>query len=222
MATTAGHIATTPRAQPKDRLGWIALGAAAGPVVFALAWLVLGSSRSGYSSTAQPISALAIDAHGGYMRAAFLLNGLLATAGVIIASRRFTAGLPGGARWACMVLLLLSPLGVLWDAIFTMDQLTLHTIGAQAAIGSVLIGFPVAGFALRRVPRWRRFGSWLLLGVPLTLVLLVGFMTSVPLTQMATGGGRYGLWQRALSIEVQGWYVAMGWLAFRSWRAGVD
>jgi Protein of unknown function (DUF998) len=218
MATTARHVATTPRDQPRDRLGWIALGAIAGPILFIVAWLVLGPARPGYSSIGQPISALAIGARGGYMRAAFLFNGVLTTGGVIVASRTFRGGLSSGPRWICTALLLLSPLGVLWDAVFTMDRLTLHTIGAQAAVGSALIGFPVAALALRRVQPWRRFASWLWWGVPLTLVLLIGFTTSVPLTQMATGGGRYGLWQRGLGIEVQAWYVAMGWLAFRLWR----
>lgn len=78
----------------------------------------------------------------------------------------------------------------------------------------VLIGFPAAGLALRHTPSHRRFGSWLLIAVPVSLGLLIAFTTSVPLAQMATGGDNYGLWQRALIIEIQVWYVAMGWLTF--------
>jgi hypothetical protein len=40
-------------------------------------------------------------------------------------------------------------------------------------------------------------------------------MLSVPVSEMATGGGTFGLWQRALFIEIQAWYVAIGWMALR-------
>lgn len=42
-----------------------------------------------------------------------------------------------------------------------------------------------------------------------TMNTLVGFIGSVPPSEMATGGGDYGLWQRVLGIEVQAWYVAL-------------
>jgi hypothetical protein len=51
---------------------------------------------------------------------------------------------------------------------------------------------------------------------PLTLALLVGFSTSVPPSEMVTGGGSFGLWQRALIVEVLSWYAAIGWRAFQS------
>ena len=44
-----------------------------------------------------------------------------------------------------------------------------------------MLSFLVTGLLLRRVPRWRRFGSGLLLGSPLTLALLVlYFLTFSP------------------------------------------
>ncbi len=75
--------------------------------------------------------------------------------------------------------------------------------------------FAIVGLMLRRVPSWRPFSTWMLLGSPLTLLLLVGFITSVPPAQMATGGGNLGLWQRALGTEIFAWYSDLGWLAFR-------
>src|SRR6266699_711729 len=114
------------------------------------------------------------------------------------------------------VLLVLSPLGVLWAGIFTMDLLALHTLGTLVAFCTPVIAFPIVGLVLRHVPEWKRFGTWMLLGCLLTLALLVGFTTSVPPhINWATGGGSLGLWQRALGIEVQAWFVAMGVLAFR-------
>jgi len=55
----------------------------------------------------------------------------------------------------------------------------------------------------------------MIVGGPLTLALLVGFMQSVPFSEMATGGGNLGLWQRGLLLEVQVWFVALGWSAWR-------
>jgi len=113
----------------------------------------------------------------------------------------------------------LSPLGILWAGIFTMnpETLALHLVGAQLAFTTPIIALPIAGFVLRRVPYWRRSGTWLFLGSPLTLAVLIGFIMSVPTSVLATvaGGGSLGLWQRALGIEVFAWFVAMGWRAFR-------
>jgi hypothetical protein len=41
-----------------------------------------------------------------------------------------------------------------------------------------VLSFLVVGFSLRRIPRWRRFGSWLLLGSPLTLSARSGGLTT--------------------------------------------
>lgn len=200
------------RARPARH--WLSLAAIAGPVLFTVAWIFLGAIRTGYSPVSQPISALAIGPRGGIMQAAFLLNGLLVAVGLIAASRSFRHQLGAASYRACTAMLLLSPLGFLWSGIFTMNHLTLHTIGAEVALGTAVIAFPIAGLLLRRVPGWRRFGSSMASGgLLLTVALLAGFMNSVPFTHMATGGGSYGLWQRALVVEVQAWYVAMGWLA---------
>ena len=122
------------------------------------------------------------------------------------------------SRWVCMLLLVISPLGILWGGIFTMDHLALHLDGTQAAFTTPVITLPIVGFVLRRAPRWRTFGTWMLLGGPLTLALLIGFINSVPAAELrsgaAAGGGSFGLWQRALGIEVFTWFVVMGWLAF--------
>jgi hypothetical protein len=150
------------------------------------------------------------------MRLAFLLYGLLVTLGVIAGFKRIICEMGIMARLASAVLLSISPLGVLWDGIFTMEAPAMHTLGAVIAFSTPIIAFPIVGILLRRVPSWRRFGVWMLLGCPLTLALLIGFMRSVPPSEMASGGGNLGLWQRALLLEVQAWYVAYGWLAFRA------
>jgi hypothetical protein len=77
-----------------------------------------------------------------------------------------------------------------------------------------VLSFLVTGLLLRRVPRWRRFGNWLLLGSPLTLALLVLFLATFNRTTSGAGHGVGGFVQRVLIIEVHSWFVAFGWLAF--------
>jgi|SRR5215472_13312512 len=219
-ATTPGEGFAKPAALASPQATrWLALGAVVGPVMFVLASVVLGLLRPGYSSVSQQVSALAIGPNGVFMRAAYMLCGPLVIVGVIAVFRGFKHELGEVACWACTVLLVLSPLGILWAGIFTMnpETLALHLVGAQLAFTTPIIALPIAGFVLRRVPYWRRFGTWLLLGSPLTLAVLIGFIMSVPPSVLATvaGGGNLGLWQRALGIEVFAWFVAMGWRAFR-------
>jgi len=217
--TTAGHPARI--APAKDRAArrplalWLPLGAIVGPIVFDVAWLLMGHLRPGYSPVGRPISALAVGPDGFFVRTAFLLYGVLVTVGTVSALRSVRLELGAVARWACTLLLVLSPLGILWAGVFTMDAMGLHIAGAQVGCGSPIIVLPIAGLLLRRAPSWRRFGTWMLLGGPLTIALTVGFMQSVPLSAMATGGGTFGLWQRALFLEIQAWYVAIAWVALR-------
>ncbi len=77
------------------------------------------------------------------------------------------------------------------------------------------LSFLAAGFFLRGIPRWRRFGTWLLLGSPLTLLLVVLFFLTFDQATIVAGHGVAGLTQRILALEVLAWFVAMGWLAFR-------
>ena len=77
------------------------------------------------------------------------------------------------------------------------------------------MSFLAAGFFLRGMPRWRRFGTWLLLGSPLTLLLVVLFFLTFDRAAIVAGDGVAGLTQRILAVEVLAWFVAMGWLAFR-------
>jgi hypothetical protein len=191
------------------------LGAIVGPILFDVAWIVMGHLRPGYSPVGRPISALAVGPDGVFVRAAFLLYGALVTVGTVSALRSVKRELGAVAHWACTLLLILSPLGILWAGVFTMDAMGLHIAGAQVGCGTPIIVLPVAGLLLRRAPSWRRFGTWMLLGGPLTIALTAGFMQSVPLSEMATGGGTFGLWQRALFLEIQAWYVAIAWVALR-------
>jgi len=203
---------------------WLALGAVAGPVLFTLAWVVLGFLSPGYtawgtriapySPISQGISGLGLGITAPFMNTAFVFSGLLILAGVVSIFQGIRE-MGALARWSCTVLLALSPLGMAVDGIFTLESFLPHMVGFLLAAASPVLSFVVVGLLLRRIPRWRWLGSWLLLASPLTLVLLVLYFLTFSPTVAGTQTGVAGLTERILVVEVLAWFVAMGWLAFR-------
>lgn len=210
---------------PRAVLRWLALGGIAGPVLFTLAWLVLGLSRpatrTGWGVAGgltgiitQPISGLGVGPQGLPMNAAFVVGGLLLLAGVVgVMGTVGTRGRP--VAWAVtLALLALTPLGLVLDGIFTLQSAILvHLAGFLLGSGAPIVGFVVAGVFLRTIPRWRRFGTWLLVGSPLTLGLLVLYFRTFDIPTVQAGLGIAGLTERLLTVEVLAWFVAMSWLA---------
>jgi len=204
---------------------WLALGAVAGPALFTLAWFVLGFLSPGftifgtliapYSPISQPISGLGLGPTAPFMNAAFVLSGLLLLAGVIGVFQTMRPSSRPVARWACVALLALSPLGLVVAGIFTLEEPLPHLLGFLLGTGTPVLSFLTVGFFLRRIPRWRQLGTWLLLGSPLTLLLMVLFFLTFDQATIVAGRGAAGLTQRILVLEVFAWFVAMGWLAFR-------
>lgn len=212
-----------PAVMAAEKTRWLSLGAVVGPVLFTLSWFVLGFPSPGYalwgtkiapySPLSQPVSGLGLGPTGPFMNTAFVLSGLLLLVGVTGAFQSIRE-VGAGARRTCSALLALSPLGVIWDGIFTLESMLLHSVGFFLAPATPVLSFLVTGLLLCRVPRWRRFGNWLLLGSPLTFALLVLFFTTFNPTTSGAGSGAGGLVQRALIVEVHGWFLALGWLAF--------
>jgi Protein of unknown function (DUF998) len=203
---------------------WLALGAVAGPVLFTLAWFILGFLSPGYilwdivvdeySPISQPISGLGLGLTAPYMNAAFIISGLLVMIGTVGIFRSIPE-LGSAARWACTLLMALTGMGSVIAGIFTLESIIPHTMGFLLGIGTPVLSFLVIGLLLRRIPRWRRFGSWMLLGSPLTLLLLIpSFVTFDPVAA-GEGIGVAGLAQRVLVTEVLGSIAAMGWKAYR-------
>jgi ubiquinone/menaquinone biosynthesis C-methylase UbiE/hypothetical membrane protein len=226
--TTSMRFNTTtapqPPAQPAARL--LAMGAIAGPVLLTLAWVVLGLTRPATKNAwgvsggvtgmiSQPFSGLGLGTNGSLFNAAFVLSGLLLLAGVIGVFQTIEAdGRPVAWRaWAA--LLALSALGLIVCGIYTLESFLLHMMGFVLGCVTPVASFLVTGLSLRRLPPWRRFGTWLLVGSPLTLLLLVIFFLTFDQTRMSAGLGVAGLTERILVVEVLGWFVAMGWLAMR-------
>jgi hypothetical protein len=203
---------------------WLALGAVVGPVLFTLAWLILGELSPGYtawgtriapySPISQPISGLGLGPTAPFMNAAFVLTGLLTLVGVvgIFQGIREIGAL---ARWSCTVLLALSPLGMVVDGFFTLESFLPHTAGFLLATASPVLSFGVIGLLLRRIPRFRWFGNGLLVGSSLTLALVVLYFLTFSPTVAGIQTGVAGLTERILAVEVHAWIVALGALAFR-------
>lgn len=218
MDTTQTYTLTAPKITR-----WLALGAVVGPVLFTLAWFVLGFLSPGftifgtliapYSPISAGISGLGLGPTALYMNAAFVLGGLLTLVGVV-SSMHSIREIGGAARWGYTVLLALSPLGMAVDGIFTLESFFPHLVGFLLGAATPILSFLFTGFLLRRIPRWRRFGSWLLLGSPLTLALLVLYFMTFSPTAAGARTGVAGLTERILVIEVYAWFVAMGWKAF--------
>src|SRR6202030_3896924 len=202
MATLL-RLATTTTAKPARRAaGAVALGAVAGPVLFTLGWFVLGFISPGYtmwgtriapySALSQPLSGLGLGPTGPLMNATFILSGLLMMAGGVF---RSIAGLGRTARWLGTTLLALPGLGAVIDGIFNLEHFFLHFVGFGLALTTV-VGFPVIGYLLRRIPTWRGFGTWLIAAGPLTLALTVLYFATFTPTVEGIQHGVAGLTER--------------------------
>ena len=212
-----------PNTIPLQTARWQALGAVAGPILFTLAWLILGAVSPGYplwdlwiapySAISQPISGLGLGQTAPFMNSAFVLTGVLMMAGAAGIFQNIQE-MGAAARWSCTLLLALPGVGAIMDGIFTLESFMLHNAGFMLLL-SVIVSFVVVGRLLRRIPRWRRLGNWLLLGSPLTLALAILFFATFDPETAGANLGVGGLTQRVLVLEAQAWYVLMGWTAFR-------
>src|SRR5258708_197772 len=216
-------IASIATRWARPAAGWIALGAVAGPILFTLGWFVLGFISPGYtmwgsriapySAISQPLSGLGLGPTGPFMNATFILSGLLMVCGAVGIFRSI-GGRGRAARRIGTGLLALPGLGAVLAGVFTLEHFFFHFVGFGLALTAV-VGFPVAGFLLRRVPSWRRFGSWLIAAGPLTLALTVLYFATFTPTIEGVQHGVAGLTERLLVLELQAWDVAIGWLAFK-------
>jgi hypothetical protein len=207
----------------------LTFGAIAGPILFTAAWVILGLLSPGYtlwdihiapySAVSQPISGLGLGPTGPFMNAAFVVSGLLLLAGIIGIVTSIPE-LDPRARWGCAALLGVSPLGCMTDGLFTLESFFPHFVGYLVAIGSTIVSFVVFGLVVRRLPRWRRMGTALIFGGPLTLVLMVAAQLTFDPLAAGANLGIAGLTERMAVTEVLAWFVAMGWTALRSDAAG--
>ena len=201
----------------------LALGAGAGHILFTLSWLLLGFlspgfSMSGiviepYSAIAIPLSGLGLGPTGPFMNAAFVLSGLLVLAGVV-GIFHCIQELSDAARWSCIVLFALSPLGMVIDGLFTLESFLPHMTGYLLGTGTPVVSFLALGLLLRRIPRWKPLGSLLVFASPLTLVLVLLSLVTFDQAAVIAGQGIAGLTERILCVELAIVFIALGWLAY--------
>jgi hypothetical protein len=203
----------------------LALGSVIGPALFVLTWLTLGFVSDGYtlfdhtftsySPISQPVSGLGMGATAPYMNTAFVVSGLILIVGVVGVFRVVPGNGTPTARRTAMILLACTGVGQVVCGLFDLEAMMPHMIGFLLALGVPVVAFPVAGRFFRGVDGWRRFGTWLgRLGGPLTLALLIAFFVTFQPTADGAEHGVTGIVQRAGIVEVLGWFVAMGWLAY--------
>jgi hypothetical protein len=208
---------------------WLALGAGAGHTLFTLSWLILGFLSPGfamfgvviepYSAIATPLSGLGLGPTGPFMNAAFVLSGLLVLVGVV-GIFHCIRELSSAARWSFIVLFALSPLGMVIDGLFTIESFMPHMSGYLLGAGTPVLSFLGLGLLLRRIPRWKHFGNWLIVASPLTLVLLLLSLITFDQNAVIAGRGIAGLTERILCVELAIVFIALSCLAYRrSWPA---
>jgi lipoprotein signal peptidase len=200
------------RGIPVRVLHALAWGTIIGPLVLTAAWLVLGSLRPGFSHISQPISGLGVGPNATAMNAAFIACGVATLMGI---GGVFAAIPEMNERWRriCVLLLSISAIGEVFDGIFTFESFMLHFAGFLLAVGSCVVSFPIVGFCLRSIPRWRTFGKSLVFGGALTLALLLLFFATFNVADVSAGHGFAGLTERLVILEMQTWFVMLGWLA---------
>jgi hypothetical membrane protein len=191
---------------------WLALAGVVGPLFFVGVFTLAGFLRPGYSPIHQTVSDLGVGSNGWLLDSGTIITGLLLMAFAVDVA----LSLRPGRRWLIMVLLALHGFGLALAGIFTEAPSTLpfHILAATIGLLSPVVAFLVLGLALRRDTQWRTWGIAFLIASLATLVLLfvMGwvFTPGTPLTPLQLGG----LMERVVLIEIEVWYVALGWRLF--------
>jgi hypothetical membrane protein len=208
----------------------LALGAIVGPLLFTLGWIGFGLIRpptqtlfgvvGGLTGTiSNPISGLGVGPDATAFNTIFLVCGLLQLVGTVAAMQAVPLSGRARLRTPSTALLAISPLCLALAGMFTLaSALYVHILVGTLLFISPVASFLVTGVCLRAARGWEGFGTALLLGSPLTLVLFLVYSASFDQSTAAAGLGVAGLTERILLLEVQSWYVTLGWLALRKER----
>lgn len=116
---------------------WLSVGALIGPILFTLAWFILGFVSPGftiygvtispYSPISAQISALGLGSTAIYLNTAFVLTGvlmLMGLVGIFWKMDEFGDRTP----WAALILLAVTPLGAILDGFFTINAGFIHYV----------------------------------------------------------------------------------------------
>ncbi|MGD7731592.1 DUF998 domain-containing protein [Propionibacteriaceae bacterium G57] len=177
-----------------------------GGLIFTLAWLVLGGVSPGYelfgtrvepySWISQPVSGLGLGVTAAWMNTAFVVGGILLTAGVLSTAASWWSRGPTG-HWA-VVLLSLMGVGMVVCGVFTLESMMLHLTGFLLAIPVPAIGLLLAGVSLRGDSLGLAAVGFV--GGALALILFAVFMAVFDASGAGSNEGIAGLIQRALIV----------------------
>jgi hypothetical membrane protein len=195
---------------------WLALAGVVGPLLFVSVFTVAGFLRPGYSPIHQAVSDLGVGPSGWLVDVCSVINGLLLIGFAVSVALSVRPVLHPGWRWLSAVLLALHGLGLALAGIYTEAPPTrsIHILAAFVAFYGPVVAFLILGLGLLRSPQWRGWGISLLVASVATLGLarVMGwvFTPGTPLAPMYLGG----LMERVVLIEIEAWYVALGWWLF--------
>ncbi|PLR75438.1 hypothetical protein CU633_20970 [Bacillus sp. V3-13] len=203
---------------------FLPLFAVVSPIIFTLTWFILGFISKGYtiygvriepySAITQPISGLGMGSTAIIMNSSFILSGILLFAGIIGIFLNIREKGRVSIRRASIALLILSPIGLIVCGMFDLESTLLHSVGFLLSTGTTIVSFLIAGLYFRGIPRLRKLGSGLIVGSPLTLILVILFFINFDPVGAGEGHGIAGIVSRLLAVEVLFWFAAMGLLTF--------
>ncbi|MFJ4653178.1 DUF998 domain-containing protein [Nocardia sp. NPDC088792] len=178
-------------------------------MVFALTSLVGGLIRPGYSPVRQAISDLGVGPHDWMLDGSLILLAPLLFSCCLALRRTIGAQAVG---WVALILIMLPGFGFAWAGLFTEapSTVTLHwVVGMPSIAVGAILGFPLIGIRLRRIPGWRGFGNYsLATGAAALAVMFVMFGTWT----MHVGG----LTERLFFIVILAWYCVAALRVMRS------
>lgn len=196
---------------------WLALAGVVGPILFVVVFTLAGFLRPGYSPVRQAVSDLGIGRNAWLQNTNFFVFGVLLLAFAIGFFLGMRQVIRRGWLVTCLILLILSSVGIINSGIFTEvpATVTLHwMLGFQLAVLPLVAACAIAGWQLRRVSGWRGYGWYSLITaggiVALTLLSFAFFSPASPVSGAHIGG----VIERILALVVFAWHVVVGWRLF--------
>ncbi len=215
MQKSVSFAGVEPGQNPTTR--WLALVGVVSPLLFVAVFTLAGFLRPGYSPVHQTISDLGVGSNGWLVDISCVVTGVLLSGFAVGFALNLRSVLRQSRRWLLTVLLAVHGLGLAIAGIFTEAPATVAIhwlVGADLGLFGPVVAFLVTGLVLRRDTQWRRWGIFLLIASLLTLVLLAimawVFTPGTLLAPMKLGG----LMERVVLIEIEVWYMALGWRLF--------
>jgi hypothetical membrane protein len=217
----------TTTSMPQRRTGqlarWFVLtGGVINPIAFVTAYTIAGALRPGYSPVHQAISDLGVGRYGRLLDIIAVGHGMLLilfAVGFAVITQPVIGPV---SRWLATALLILRGLAQITTATFTEAPATvaIHSAATIVALLSTVSTFLIVGLALRRNARWRNWGTFSLVAMVVTVLLVAVMFWLFNPRSPAAPTHLGGLAERAVSVETLAWWVILGWRLFRE-TAGI-